>query len=235
MEWKGFTSFQLKFIMTIFMLLDHIAQFIPGAPIWFHYIGRLVAPIFFYLLVEGFYHTRDRIQYMKRLYIGALFMFIGSSLLDTVIFPQEGYGIPNNIFLSLALGIHLLYFIESIKRKESTKDKRIEKIKAIFIGFLSLFSEASFLGLGMVLIFYFFREDRKKLSVGYLLLSSFFIFSMPLTYENLFLLNYQWMMAFALPFFFLYNGQQGRKVKNFFYIFYPLHIWILYSIGYFMS
>lgn len=89
MEWKGFTSFQLKFIMTIFMLLDHIAQFIPGAPIWFHYIGRLVAPIFFYLLVEGFYHTRDRIQYMKRLYIGALFMFIGSSLLDTVIFPQE--------------------------------------------------------------------------------------------------------------------------------------------------
>ena len=235
MKEKGLNGFQLKVCMTFLMLLDHIAQFMPHAPIGFHYVGRIVAPIFFFLLVEGFFHTRNPLKYMKRLYIGAGIMFIGSRILDTFLFVREGHRIPNNIFLSLALGFNLLYFITSARKKINPRDKILEVLKAIGIGFLSLFSEASFLGVGMVLIFYYFRKDRLRLSIGYLFLSFFFLFSMPLTYDNVFLLNYQWMMVFALPFFFLYNGKEGKKAKYFFYFFYPLHIWILYTISYFLS
>ena len=44
---KLFNSFQLKIIMIIIMFVDHVGQFIPGSPLWLHYIGRVAAPVFF--------------------------------------------------------------------------------------------------------------------------------------------------------------------------------------------
>ena len=43
--------------------------------------------------------------------------------------------------------------------------------------------------------------------------------------------NYQWMMIGALPIILLYNGQRGKRIKQFFYIFYPVHIWLLFMIA----
>ncbi|MBU5437913.1 conjugal transfer protein TraX [Tissierella sp. MSJ-40] len=63
-----FDGFTLKLIMVVLMVFDHVAQFIPNTPYWFHWLGRLVAPIFFYLLVEGYEHTRNRNAYMMRLF-----------------------------------------------------------------------------------------------------------------------------------------------------------------------
>lgn len=42
---------------------------------------------------------------------------------------------------------------------------------------------------------------------------------------------YSWMMLGALPFLVSYNGQRGKGWKYFFYVFYPLHIFVLYYIG----
>ncbi len=38
---------ELKLIALILMTLDHIGVFFPNSPIWFRYLGRLAAPIFF--------------------------------------------------------------------------------------------------------------------------------------------------------------------------------------------
>ncbi|MDR7811532.1 MAG: TraX family protein [Lacrimispora sp.] len=48
---------------------------------------------------------------------------------------------------------------------------------------------------------------------------------------NLFTFDYQWMMILALPFMILFNHQKGKGYKYFFYIFYPLHLTILYVIA----
>lgn len=232
MKLKIFNGFQLKILMAVLMLVDHIAQFIPDIPICFHYLGRIVAPIFFFLLVEGFIHTSNRQKYMKRLFLWGFIMYGGSRLLEFLL-PYNQI-IPNNIFLSLASCFALLYIIDLIQKTDNSKAKTKLTIYAIIIGFLSLLTEASFLGIGMVLIFYYFRENKVALSIWYIVLSSIFIIG-DFSYENIFLINYQWMMVFSLPFMLMYNGERGRSLKYFFYVFYPAHIWVLYIIGYFLN
>ena len=41
-------------------------------------------------------------------------------------------------------------------------------------------------------------------------------------------------MIFAIPIIALYNGEKGKSMKYLFYIFYPVHIWILYLTSYFL-
>lgn len=43
--------------------------------------------------------------------------------------------------------------------------------------------------------------------------------------------NPQWMMIFSLPFILKYNNKKGNDLKYFFYLFYPIHIVILYTIS----
>lgn len=53
----------------------------------------------------------------------------------------------------------------------------------------------------------------------------------PFSTELLLYENYQWMMIFAFPFFLFYNGQHGRKIKWFFYLYYPIHIILLFLLS----
>lgn len=41
----------------------------------------------------------------------------------------------------------------------------------------------------------------------------------------------QWAMALAIPFILLYNGKYGRGFKYFFYIYYPLHAYLIFLIN----
>lgn len=76
------TTSQLKYTALIFMTIDHIGAFIPGTPIWLHYIGRLAAPIFFFVAVEGIMHTVNRKKYLLRLYISSVLMSAAECLLS---------------------------------------------------------------------------------------------------------------------------------------------------------
>ena len=54
-------------------------------------------------------------------------------------------------------------------------------------------------------------------------------------FQELFGVNHQWMMILAAIPIVLYNGEKGRGMRNFFYIFYPAHIAIFAIISFFMQ
>ncbi|EPY07263.1 TraX family protein [Paenibacillus alvei TS-15] len=232
-------GFKLKLLGMTLMLLDHMKQFLPDMPIWFGWLGRIVAPIFFYFIVEGFFHTRNRGKYMLRLFTWAVITKLGSTLL-TLALPSESVSIMNNIFLSLLLALLLLTAIEWTKQTRNYALGTLYIILAIMGGSIT---EASILGVAMTPIFYLFRERKGQMAFAYvilMLLISLGLGSLGIpieevfTYDNLFVLNYQWMMIFAIIPILLYNGARGYHAKwskYMFYVFYPAHIWILYTIG----
>ena len=70
----GISGYWLKLIAVISMLIDHtsavILEQIPGLEnpaFLMRIIGRAAFPIYCFLLVEGFMHTRDREKYALRL------------------------------------------------------------------------------------------------------------------------------------------------------------------------
>lgn len=227
-------SFQLKCIAAALMVLDHLRQFLPQlTPLWFRYLGRVVAPVFFFLSVEGFLHTRSRPKYMARLFGAGLAMAIGSGVLNYW-FPTPTV-LHNNIFFSLGLGVALMSALEKLETTQTKGDYWRQVTAVILISAASLFTEASLYGIFMTKIFYSFRQDKRLFAIYYTIGSLLPIVTGPLTFDRLFFFDYQWMMIFALPLIFLYNGEPGPRTigsKWFFYIFYPAHLWSIYMINY---
>lgn len=223
-------SFQLKIIASALMVLDHLRQFMPFMPLWFRYLGRIVAPIFFFLITEGFFHTRSKARYIARLFGAGLLMSLGSGIL-TELFPTSN-PLYNNIFFSLALGVALIWALEWSK---TTGGRRWAWLVILLVLGASLFTEAHLYGVMMILVFYFYRGQPRLLATFYSLGALLPTLTGPLNFHDLLYYDYQWMMVLAIPFFFAYNGEPGPRTpltKWFFYIFYPVHLWVIYVLSY---
>lgn len=227
---KILNSFTLKVIAIITMLMDHIYTYLNGIydiPIWFGYLGKLSAPIFFFLIVEGFFYTKSRMKYLGRLFLFGLIMIGIDNILE----------IHNNIFLSLTLSVVTLLILEYGKAVNTRKMYITTTIMVIALGIVYMFTEASIYGFGMTLLFYFFRNKKLILSLAYMGFSILPIVPILFgqgSYEQLMIFDYQWMMIFSLPLILLYNGKLGLKnsfAKWMFYVFYPAHLIIIQLIA----
>lgn len=249
-KFKGFTTFDLKLMGIVLMFIDHIHQmFVPmGAPNWLDWFGRPVATLFFFVSVVGFSHTRSKEKYMMRLYLGMVLMTLGSFFLQKIVGYEE-VQLMNNIFRDLLVGTLMMYGIDKIAEGRSTK-KFSEIIMGIVImvfpivssGVLMmlmsdpstimvavwganfipalLFAENSVMVL-LIPLMYLAKKQRWLQCLMIALVAVLFFFQG----------STQWMMIFAVIPILLFNGEKGKGMKNFFYFFYPLHIWILYLIS----
>lgn len=269
-ENRGLNSTQLKIIAMLLMVLDHIYEFFGYTglvPMWFTFLGRLVAPIFMFTLAEGFFYTHNRKEYMMRLYIGAVFMGIFNYLLASIIRRPDDMPILNNIFSTFFMIVFYLYFIEKIKENKTTGKSIIYPVIAIVLSicmcfvpvFISivcrelgiylpygiyaifmailpapLFVEGGpvFVVIGMML--YYMRKNRIKQCASFIIVSLLLFTGGGYNFQNLFYINYQWMMVFSVLILAMYNNQKGHGYKYLFYLFYPIHVYVLYILSVFM-
>jgi len=252
------TSTMLKILALIFMLLDHVAEFIPGAPIWLHWIGRISAPIFFFCMAWGFYYTSNRKVYLFRMYGFGVIMAIINYICNNLYQDPYCY-ISNNIFVTLFL-IGVISWILEICKNDKKKGNRyiiffcLYQIfstiiciltKQIIVGYgvfelagalmgNIIFTEGSILFVFLGVLMYFTKENKKSLATAYTIFC-FIFFALTsvnnFSIEGLFYENYQWMMIGTLPFMYLYNGKKGKGYKYLFYLFYPIHIVVLFWLG----
>jgi len=243
---KYFTAFDLKVLAVVLMLLDHIGKYLPtylpgNLDLYFRYAGRIVAPIFFYLAVESYFHTRSKKKYIFRLYLAALVMAIGNIILESIVknefHPASFVSVDQNIFLAIAIGISILAAFDWEKTKNGFK--KILPIATVYvlgiIFLLDIFNIFyTLFGLVMFCGAYFLRGS-KYLFIVYSILPIALLISEIVKYQgNFWYYNYQWFVLAAIPFLLLYNGKRGHSFKYFFYIFYGVHIWILYYLSFYL-
>ncbi|MCR1933751.1 TraX family protein [Clostridium tepidum] len=260
MKESGFTGFQLKIIGLILMIFDHIYEmfaFTNNIPLPFKWVGRIVAPIFIFMAVEGFVHTKNRKKYAGRLYIGGVLMNLGNLLIQKYFQRTDSFGLMNNIFATLFMIVIYLSIVEYLGKAMKEKNTlRIFKgiilfILPIVIGTIILMNieipgmryvffviptpilvEGGPVFILLGIIMYLFRDKKKVLIIIYSILSIVIMLTGGDTSIHGFLFsNYQWMMIFAVPLLYLYNGKKGRGMKYLFYVFYPAHIYIFYIIS----
>lgn len=201
------------------MFLDHYHYIIGGSKI-LNVVGRIAFPIFAFTLSEGYVHTRSLKKYLFR-----LFIFAVSIQMPSILF---GYDYSMNIFFTLFLGLLSIYIFNL---------KKINIIlKIILIGFVLFFSQKFKLDYGMygillIINFNIFRDYRFKILMNFLVLNVFnMIF--PKVFD---LVDTQFFSLISLVFIFMYNGKKGRSMKYFFYLFYPIHFFILEVIKFFLE
>lgn len=234
-------GFSLKIIALVLMLAEHTARYIfeilpEGWPMYFIYIGRVVFPIFAYLAVESYFKTSNLSRYITRIYLWGFAMAVGNFLvsrLGQIIFQSEQiFGVPQNIFLSLAVGLHLIATVEwASKQKDYYKWLGYGFAGALFV--LSLYTETSFYGTILLGLFFVLYQKKPMVYLAYIAYCSVWLISGLLYPDSWWYEEQQWLMVFALPLIGLYDGTRGRySMKYLFYAFYPLHLWVLYMIRY---
>ena len=229
----------LKLIAIITMLIDHVDYGLyhtyglaSGNLNWdlyhfFRVVGRMAFPIYCFLLVEGFFHTRDVKKYGLRLFVLAL---ISEIPFDWGLYGSLFYWKKTNVVFTLLIGFILIWVLEESKKdKLFGIDSPVLKKLVVLLVYAAGCTTAYFatvdynmVGVATIVLMYYFHGDDLKhrmLSFG--------------TGVAILALGCGGMEAAAflmlLPIAF-YNGKRGsssKVMRHCFNSFYPVHLLII--------
>ena len=258
-KWQILDATTLKFLAVVLMVLDHIHEMFVsmGAPMWLTMAGRLVFPMFLFAASESFYYTHSKKRYLQRLLFASWGMTIFTFLLQSVL-PNPDVVLMNNAFSTFfvaglymlswdrlkagirqkspmeigkaiviflvpilsAIPVYLMAMLSFNENVPGSVIRLLARISLLIPNILAVEGGASLVVLG--LLFYIFRKHR-TIQIGVLLALSLIVYLSGNMVQSL-------MALAAIPIA-LYNGKRGKGMKNFFYIFYPAHIGLLYCIA----
>lgn len=214
----------LKLTACAAMLTDHACKVFlsPGSPAYLllsGLIGRIAFPLFCFLLVEGFLHTRSRIRYGRNL---LLFALISEIPFNLAIYRRPFFLLHQNTLFTLFLALLMLILLETASAKLSSRyaqmGARILIIVAFALAAALLRTDYDALGVGAVAAMYLlWGWGIMAPSMGCLIL-------------NLASFSNAGAFLSLLPIA-CYNGKRGLKLKYAFYLFYPLHLLALWGLA----
>lgn len=244
---KILNSNQLKLIAIIAMTVDHIAWAMFDGyssallPLVMHIIGRLTCPIMCYFIAEGYHYTRNINKYTFRLFAFAFvshfaYIFASNDFVDFKSFIPFYYGNflnQTSVMWSLAWGLVMLRIADSKRIKSIYK-----VLLVILICIITLPSDWSCIAALCIMAVGTNRGDfRRQMSwmIFYVALYSLvYFFAIDKAYGIL-----QMGVVLSIPVIAMYNGKRGKNpkinkfMKWFFYIFYPVHLFVIGLINYF--
>lgn len=231
------TSNVLHILAMIFMLCDHLwGTIVPGND-WLTCIGRLAFPIFAFMLVEGYFHTKNLKKYVGRLFLFAVLSEIPFNLAmgSSVLYP-----IHQNVLWSFLISLGLIHWNEKVKRTKKIWVQILVGCVTVLLGYIiGILTMVDFYHAGIltVLVFYFFRQRAWWCYIGQFLclwyinieMLSGFAYELHIAGETYFLVRQGFALLALIPIW-LYRGKQGyhSKILQYsYYLFYPLHLLIL--------
>lgn len=232
----GLSGAALKYLAIVTMLIDHTAlvvvlfgfifngrmllvrriDILPSLYTLMRQVGRIAFPIFLFLLVQGFIHTRDRRKYAVRLFLFACLSELPFNLaVDRTLFSFT----HQNVFWTLFAGFMMMWILEKIQTSDLPRWAALPAGLAVVAALCATVTvcrtDYSYHGLLSLLLLYLFRYNKAM----YILAGGF---------------SFAWEPAAMIAFLpiALYNGEKGHAPKYFFYAFYPLHLLLLVGINY---
>lgn len=219
------TSFILKIIGVITMLFDHVGDAIIGKFSFCNLIGRIAFPIFAFQAVQGYIYTKDFKKHMLKLFIFACISQIPFMLFLST-FTEEILTL--NIFFTLFLGLLALFVYDKCKNKV------LGFLFVILTSIIAYFIHVDYGAFGILLMFcfYFFKDKKGSMAITTIVLCFLRFVPDIIASPVLWYIYIQCAIftALSLIFILFYNKNEGPKAKYFFYIFYPLHLLILYFL-----
>ena len=227
-KYKRISGSMLKTLALFAMVTDHVAAaFLKNSSVilfsignhhmhlynFMRMIGRIAFPIYSFLLVEGFMHTRNRKLYGYRLLAFALISEIPWNLL----FGNSLFYAKQNVFFTLLLGYLGLCQIEQFEKSKYEDMKSAGMLLLLLI--VSIVGNADYgsAGFGFILMMYLLNNNLLlKAVTGICILPS------------------KWKAGLAFIPIALYNGKRGfinnRKLALLYYAVYPLHLLLFWII-----
>ena len=221
----------LKLIACITMLIDHFGHaIVPYLPVPYmvelyyacRIVGRLAFPIYCFLLVEGMRHTRSPKQYILRLGVGILL----AELPFDILFEGSFTWAYQSVMVTLTLGAVMLLCMQRVEKKG------LKLLLVIPFAILAELAKCDYGGWGIVMIAVFALFDRTGLqTIGILLVNACMesalipVFGIPV--------SVQLFAALAMVPIALYSGRKlsrSRTLQWAFYLFYPVHLLLLWIV-----
>jgi len=217
----GLSGAVLKYIAMCSMLTDHVYKAVVlmrvsagASPIvlllcdMMAAFGRFAFPIFSFLLVEGFYHTKNKAKYLRNLLVFAALSEIPFNMM-----VAADWRLPaaQNVYFTWAIALGVIWLVDTIRQR--TSYWVIAMLPVVAAGCavaVELSVDYHMYGVMVPLFLYLLRERPILASLaGYAV---------------------QYQSVWMLPSFLLtnlYNGQRGRQCKWLNYWFYPVHLLVL--------
>lgn len=215
----------LKLIAIISMLADHVNKaliypylesnhgFLAFISDVFDIIGRIAFPLFCFMLVEGYFKTRNRKKYLLNLLLFGVISEIPFDMFTTASFFNMNW---NNVMFTLALVLVTVWIIDTLKEKMQKRSKALWYLVSILI----------VLGMCIVSMSLSLDYEHHAILIGYFfyLFHDMPVFAIPFGYASMF--KEPWaLLGFGLTL--TYNGERGKQHKMLYYWFYPVHLLIL--------
>ena len=224
MKSKGITHEILKLIACTAMLLDHIGA-VFGSGFGLRIIGRMAYPIYCYLLLEGFMHSRNRNKYGIRLLLGMLLAELPFDYLFFGGFTWQHQSVMVTLFIGYVM------IIWSRKRGHVL-------LPFCVCFFAAELIHADYGGMGIAVIAAFMAtagKSRERLLQAAMLSLVFWIMeSTPVPVLGM-KVPIQMFGLLALIPISLYSGEKhtyNKCIQWAFYLFYPVHMIVLLLVKY---